>query len=103
MGQVFAGVMTGNLVLLGASAAGAGEDGVALKVVVALGAYFCGAAAAALMAGRWGTGSRRCWGGGGPAGGGRRTGGWSWSRRTGTDSGCCLWWQWRWEYRGGSG
>ncbi|MGW9246843.1 YoaK family protein [Streptomyces badius] len=54
VGQVFAGVMTGNLVLLGASAAGAGEDGVALKVVVALGTYFCGAAAAALMAGRWG-------------------------------------------------
>ncbi|MFB6701277.1 DUF1275 family protein [Streptomyces rubiginosohelvolus] len=52
VGQVFAGVMTGNLVLLGASAAGAGEDGVALKVVVALAAYFCGVAAGALMAGR---------------------------------------------------
>ncbi|MFD4746187.1 YoaK family protein [Streptomyces rubiginosohelvolus] len=54
VGQVFAGVMTGNLVLLGASAAGAGEDGVALKVVVALAAYFCGVAAGALMAGRLG-------------------------------------------------
>ncbi|CAM5330930.1 hypothetical protein SFIMM107S_04792 [Streptomyces griseus] len=54
VGQVFAGVMTGNLVLLGASAAGAGERGVALKVAVALGAYFCGAAAGALMAGRLG-------------------------------------------------
>lgn len=52
VGQVFAGVMTGNLVLLGASAAGAGEDGVALKVVVALAAYFCGVAGGALMAGR---------------------------------------------------
>ncbi len=54
VGQVFAGVMTGNLVLLGASAAGAGEDGVALKVVVALAAYFCGVVAGALMAGRRG-------------------------------------------------
>ncbi|MFD4019802.1 YoaK family protein [Streptomyces sindenensis] len=54
VGQVFAGVMTGNLVLLGASAAGAGEDGVALKVVVALGTYFCGVAAGALMSGRRG-------------------------------------------------
>lgn len=54
VGQVFAGVMTGNLVLLGASAAGAGEDGVALKVVVALAAYSCGVAAGALMAGRLG-------------------------------------------------
>lgn len=52
VGQVFAGVMTGNLVLLGASAADAGEDGVALKVAVALGAYFCGVAAGALMGGR---------------------------------------------------
>ncbi|WP_345981212.1 YoaK family protein [Streptomyces sp. DSS69] len=51
VGQVFAGVMTGNLVLLGASAAGAGEDGVALRVVTALAAYVCGAAAGALMAG----------------------------------------------------
>lgn len=54
VGQVFAGVMTGNLVLLGASAAGAGEDGVALKVAVALGTYFCGVAAGALMTGRSG-------------------------------------------------
>ncbi|MET8655883.1 YoaK family protein [Streptomyces griseus] len=57
VGQVFAGVMTGNLVLLGASAAGAGEDGVALKVAVALGAYSCGVAAGALMSGRWGPGA----------------------------------------------
>ncbi|MGW7091905.1 YoaK family protein [Streptomyces sp. NPDC054874] len=56
VGQVFAGVMTGNLVLLGASAAGAGEDGVALKVAVALGAYSCGVAAGALLTGRWGSG-----------------------------------------------
>ncbi|XQE90250.1 YoaK family protein [Streptomyces microflavus] len=54
VGQVFAGVMTGNLVLLGASAAGAGEDGVALRVVTALAAYACGAASGALMAGRLG-------------------------------------------------
>lgn len=54
VGQVFAGVMTGNLVLLGASAAGAGEDGVALRVVTALGAYACGAACGALLAGRLG-------------------------------------------------
>lgn len=44
VGQVFAGVMTGNLVLLGASAAGAGEDGVALRVVTALAGYGCGVA-----------------------------------------------------------
>ncbi|MFE6702371.1 YoaK family protein [Streptomyces sp. NPDC057718] len=54
VGQVFAGVMTGNLVLLGASAAGAGEDGVALKVAVALGAYFCGVAVGARLTGRRG-------------------------------------------------
>jgi len=54
VGQVFAGVMTGNLVLLGASAAGAGEDGVALRVATALVAYACGAASGALMAGRLG-------------------------------------------------
>ncbi|MET4668148.1 uncharacterized membrane protein YoaK (UPF0700 family) [Streptomyces sp. PvR018] len=54
VGQVFAGVMTGNLVLLGASAAGAGEAGVALRVVTALAAYACGAASGALMAGRLG-------------------------------------------------
>ncbi|MFD3975090.1 DUF1275 family protein [Streptomyces cyaneofuscatus] len=51
VGQVFAGVMTGNLVLLGASAAGAGEEGVALRVVTALAAYACGVAAGTLMAG----------------------------------------------------
>ncbi|MCX4774781.1 DUF1275 family protein [Streptomyces sp. NBC_01260] len=44
VGQVFAGVMTGNLVLLGASAAGAGEEGVALRVVTALVSYGCGVA-----------------------------------------------------------
>lgn len=44
VGQVFAGVMTGNLVLLGASAAGAGEEGVALRVVTALLSYGCGVA-----------------------------------------------------------
>ncbi|MFE0695555.1 DUF1275 family protein [Streptomyces sp. NPDC059171] len=54
VGQVFAGVMTGNLVLLGASAAGAGAQGVALKVVVALVAYFCGVAGGALAAGQRG-------------------------------------------------
>ncbi|MYW33303.1 DUF1275 family protein, partial [Streptomyces sp. SID2119] len=51
VGQVFAGVMTGNLVLLGASAAGAGENGVALRVVTALAAYACGVAAGTLMGG----------------------------------------------------
>ncbi|MEU1470371.1 YoaK family protein [Streptomyces sp. NPDC005761] len=44
VGQVFAGVMTGNLVLLGAAAAGAGEEGVALRVVTALVSYACGVA-----------------------------------------------------------
>ncbi|WSX89312.1 DUF1275 domain-containing protein [Streptomyces sp. NBC_00890] len=48
VGQVFAGVMTGNLVLLGASAAGAGEEGVALRVVTALLSYGCGVAGAAV-------------------------------------------------------
>ncbi|MFF5337145.1 YoaK family protein [Streptomyces sp. NPDC013181] len=48
VGQVFAGVMTGNLVLLGAAAAGAGEHGVALRVVTALVSYACGVAGAAL-------------------------------------------------------
>ncbi|PZT75233.1 MULTISPECIES: YoaK family protein [unclassified Streptomyces] len=48
VGQVFAGVMTGNLVLLGAAAAGAGEHGVALRVVTALVSYGCGVAGAAL-------------------------------------------------------
>ncbi|WP_093710893.1 YoaK family protein [Streptomyces sp. 2131.1] len=49
VGQVFAGVMTGNLVLLGASAAGAGEEGVALRVVTALLSYGCGVAGAAVV------------------------------------------------------
>ncbi|MEU2025098.1 YoaK family protein [Streptomyces sp. NPDC016469] len=49
VGQVFAGVMTGNLVLLGASAAGAREEGVALRVVTALVSYGCGVAGAALV------------------------------------------------------
>lgn len=49
VGQVFAGVMTGNLVLLGASAAGAGEEGVALRVVTALVSYGCGVAGAAVV------------------------------------------------------
>lgn len=49
VGQVFAGVMTGNLVLLGASAAGAGEDGVARRVTVALVAYACGVGVAAWL------------------------------------------------------
>lgn len=52
VGQVFAGVMTGNLVLLGASAAGAGEDGVALRVVTALVAYGFGVACGAWMSER---------------------------------------------------
>ncbi|MCX4734194.1 YoaK family protein [Streptomyces sp. NBC_01363] len=42
VGQVFAGVMTGNLVLLGISAAGAGEHGVALRVITALVSYGIG-------------------------------------------------------------
>ncbi|MFF2324653.1 MULTISPECIES: YoaK family protein [unclassified Streptomyces] len=48
VGQVFAGVMTGNLVLLGASTAGVGEHGVALRVITALGAYGFG-----VMCGAW--------------------------------------------------
>lgn len=48
VGEVFAGVMTGNLVLLGASAAGAGKEGVALRVVTALLSYGCGVAGAAV-------------------------------------------------------
>ncbi|MGW1230224.1 DUF1275 family protein [Streptomyces sp. NPDC002530] len=52
VGQVFAGVMTGNLVLLGASAAGAGESGVAARVVTALVSYGCGVAWAARVDGR---------------------------------------------------
>ncbi|MEU9464948.1 YoaK family protein [Streptomyces sp. NPDC048312] len=49
VGQVFAGVMTGNLVLLGASAAGAGEQGVALRVITALVAYAVGVGCGAWM------------------------------------------------------
>lgn len=52
VGQVFAGVMTGNLVLLGASAAGGGEEGVALRVVTALGAYAVGVGCGAWMSDR---------------------------------------------------
>ncbi|MFD4944468.1 YoaK family protein [Streptomyces sp. NPDC058409] len=48
VGQVFAGVMTGNLVLLGASAAGVGEHGVALRVITALVSYGFG-----VMCGAW--------------------------------------------------
>ncbi|WEH37345.1 DUF1275 family protein [Streptomyces sp. AM 4-1-1] len=50
VGHVFAGVMTGNLVLLGASAAGAGEDGVAWRATTALVAYGGGAALGAWLA-----------------------------------------------------
>lgn len=104
VGQVFAGVMTGNLVLLGASAAGAGEDGVALKVAVALGAYFCGVAAGALLTGRRGPRVRVLLGAEVVLLGRRpRCGGWSWSRRTATGSGCWLWWRSRWAFRGASG
>ncbi|MFD6532468.1 YoaK family protein [Streptomyces sp. NPDC060184] len=53
-GQVFAGVMTGNLVLLGASATGAGEEGSAAHVGAALVSYVAGAGCGALMARRWG-------------------------------------------------
>ncbi|MFE7467829.1 YoaK family protein [Streptomyces sp. NPDC057499] len=49
VGQVFAGVMTGNLVLLSISATGAGEHGVALRVVTALLAYGVGVACGAWM------------------------------------------------------
>ncbi|MFJ8849173.1 YoaK family protein [Streptomyces sp. NPDC102437] len=52
VGQVFAGVMTGNLVLLGASAAGGGEQGVAMRVVTALGAYAVGVGCGAWMSNR---------------------------------------------------
>ncbi|MFG3530956.1 YoaK family protein [Streptomyces sp. NPDC047917] len=52
VGQVFAGVMTGNLVLLGASAAGAGEQGVALRVITALVAYAVGVGCGARMSER---------------------------------------------------
>ncbi|MFF9506612.1 YoaK family protein [Streptomyces sp. NPDC014724] len=53
VGQVFAGVMTGNLVLLGASAAGVGEHGVALRVITALVAYGIGVMCGAWMSERW--------------------------------------------------
>ncbi|MES9510766.1 YoaK family protein [Streptomyces sp. NPDC000609] len=49
VGQVFAGVMTGNLVLLGISAAGAGEHGVALRVITSLIAYGIGVGCGAWM------------------------------------------------------
>ncbi|MEE1809014.1 YoaK family protein [Streptomyces sp. BE133] len=55
VGQVFAGVMTGNLVLLGASAAGVGEQGVALHVITALVSYSFG-----VMCGAW-MGERLRW------------------------------------------
>ncbi|MEU1090257.1 YoaK family protein [Streptomyces sp. NPDC005892] len=53
-GQVFAGVMTGNLVLLGAAATGAGDEGSAPRVCAALVSYVAGAGCGALMARRWG-------------------------------------------------
>ncbi|MFF9077479.1 MULTISPECIES: YoaK family protein [unclassified Streptomyces] len=49
LGQVFAGVMTGNLVLLGASAVGVGEHGVALGVITALVSYGSGVACGAWL------------------------------------------------------
>ncbi|MER6103276.1 YoaK family protein [Streptomyces sp. NPDC001832] len=52
VGQVFAGVMTGNLVLLGASAAGVGEHGVALRVINALVSYSFGVMCCAWMSER---------------------------------------------------
>ncbi|MEE1768723.1 YoaK family protein [Streptomyces sp. JV185] len=52
VGQVFAGVMTGNLVLLGAAAAGGGENGVALRVITSLVAYGIGVVCGAWMNGR---------------------------------------------------
>ncbi|MCX5401359.1 YoaK family protein [Streptomyces sp. NBC_00102] len=53
-GQVFAGVMTGNLVLLGASVTGVGDEGSATSVCAALVSYVAGAGCGALMARRWG-------------------------------------------------
>ncbi|WP_327365500.1 YoaK family protein [Streptomyces sp. NBC_01217] len=53
VGQVFAGVMTGNLVLLGASATGAGEHGVAPHVITALVSYGVGVMCGAWMSERW--------------------------------------------------
>ncbi|MFB7915689.1 DUF1275 family protein [Streptomyces sp. NPDC056061] len=52
IGQVFAGVMTGNLVLLGASAVGTGEHGVAPRVLTSLAWYGIGVAFGAWAAGR---------------------------------------------------
>ncbi|MFF1835528.1 YoaK family protein [Streptomyces sp. NPDC058231] len=52
VGQVFAGVMTGNLVLLGASAAGSTEAGVAQRVMTALVSYGCGVVCGAWMSER---------------------------------------------------
>ncbi|WP_299536009.1 YoaK family protein [uncultured Streptomyces sp.] len=52
-GRVFAGVMTGNLVLLGASAAGVGEKGVALRACLAVASYGVGAACGAWLTARW--------------------------------------------------
>ncbi|MFF9348770.1 YoaK family protein [Streptomyces sp. NPDC014734] len=52
VGQVFAGVMTGNLVLLGASAVGTGEHGAAPRVLTALAGYGVGVAFAAWAAER---------------------------------------------------
>ncbi|WUQ01374.1 DUF1275 domain-containing protein [Streptomyces sp. NBC_00247] len=52
-GHVFAGVMTGNLVLLGASVTGAGDEGSAPGVCAALVSYVAGAGCGALMGRRW--------------------------------------------------
>lgn len=51
LGKVFAGVMTGNLVLVGASV-GAGDRGAVPRAVVALAGYAFGAAGAALATAR---------------------------------------------------
>ncbi|MGW2086373.1 YoaK family protein [Streptomyces sp. NPDC001880] len=48
VGQVFAGVMTGNLVLLGTAAVGGGEHDVALRVITSLVSYGSG-----VMCGAW--------------------------------------------------
>lgn len=53
-GEVFAGMMTGNLVLLGAAATGAGDEGSAPSVCAALVSYVAGAGCGALLARRWG-------------------------------------------------
>ena len=52
VGQVFAGVMTGNLVLLGVSAVGLGEPGLALRVITSLACYAAGVACGAWMSTR---------------------------------------------------